>query len=152
MRNKTLKKYGKTAVSKKKKNKQPQRQSSPSQNSFAMQSEYHAGPIPSPKILRGYEEIHPGFANRIIEQFEKQGEHRREVEKQLVANDEKGNRRKNREVHFAQIGALVISLAVIYLAYTQMTMGHEVLGFILGASGIASVVTAWGVSKRTERE
>lgn len=56
------------------------------------------------------------------------------------------------EVHFAQIGALIISLAVIYLAYTQMTMGHEVLGFILGASGIASVVTAWGVSKKTERK
>ena len=151
MRNKTLKKYGKSAMSKKRRNKQPQRRSS-SQNLFAMKSEYHVGPIPSPKILKEYEEIHPGFANRIIEQFERQGEHRREIEKQLVANDETRNRRNNREVHAAQIGALVISLCVIYLAYIQIKMGHEELGFILGASGIASVVTAWGVSKRAERD
>ena len=138
-------------MSKKRKNKQPQRRPS-SQNTVAMQSEYHAGPIPSPKILKEYEEIHPGFANRIIEQFEKEGEHRREIEKQLVVNYERGNRRKNREVHSAQVGAVVISLAVIYLAYTQMTMGHEVLGSILGVSGIASIVTAWGVSRKMERE
>ena len=158
MRNKTRKKYGKAAVGKKKKNKKPQRRSSsseapPSQQSlFAMQSEYHVGPIPSPKTLSEYEEIHPGFANRIIEQFEKQGEHRREIEKQLVANDEKRSKRRNREVHSAQVGALSISLSVIYLAYTQIIMGHEVLGFILGASGIASIVTAWGVSKKTSSE
>ena len=47
---------------------------------------------------------------------------------------------------------MVISLAIIYLAYTQMTMGHEVLGSILGVSGIASIVTAWGVSRKMERE
>ena len=39
-----------------------------------------SGPIPPPDLLRKYEEINPGFADRIMRQAEAQTAHRIEIE------------------------------------------------------------------------
>jgi len=45
------------------------------------------GPIPHPTILKGYEKVLPGSADRILSMTEKEGEHRRKIETELVKND-----------------------------------------------------------------
>jgi uncharacterized membrane protein len=43
-----------------------------------------AGPLPPPAILRDYEAVIPGLGERIVRMAEKEGDHRRAVETQLV--------------------------------------------------------------------
>lgn len=42
------------------------------------------GPLPSPEILKQYEEIHPGATDRIFKLTEKESEHRRQIEMQAL--------------------------------------------------------------------
>lgn len=48
-----------------------------------IQSEF-SGPIPPPNIIKGYEDILPGAAERIISMAERQSAHRQEMERVMV--------------------------------------------------------------------
>lgn len=50
----------------------------------------YSGIIPHPSIIAGYEDILPGSADRILSMAEKEGEHRRSLEKKITEDD--GNR------------------------------------------------------------
>ena len=48
-----------------------------------------SGPLPPPALLQGYENIKPGFAERIVQMAEGEANHRREQEKKplmLISN------------------------------------------------------------------
>ncbi len=44
----------------------------------------YSGPLPPPEILEGYEKIAPGSSRIILEEFRKQGEHRRKCEQRMI--------------------------------------------------------------------
>jgi uncharacterized membrane protein len=46
----------------------------------------YAGPLPHPDILRNFEEIVPGSAQRIFSQFEEQSSHRRKMEATVISS------------------------------------------------------------------
>src|SRR5690349_12341887 len=46
-----------------------------------------SGPLPPPQILEEYDRIAPGSAGRIIAMAEKQADHRRRMETQIVSSD-----------------------------------------------------------------
>ncbi|MFA4923116.1 MAG: DUF2335 domain-containing protein [Ignavibacteriaceae bacterium] len=48
---------------------------------------HFSGPIPPPNLLKQYEEINPGFANRIMKQAEEQTAHRIEIENKVIDSD-----------------------------------------------------------------
>src|SRR5437773_2627905 len=52
-----------------------------------------SGPLPSPDILREYDLLVPGAAERFIARFEKQSEHRMHLERTVIEGDD---RRANR--------------------------------------------------------
>jgi uncharacterized membrane protein len=47
----------------------------------------YSGPLPHPAILRGFNDIVPGSADRIIAQFEEQGRHRRKQESRVISHN-----------------------------------------------------------------
>lgn len=49
---------------------------------FAVQQQ--VGPIPPPEILKNYDAVKAGFAERIIKMAEEESAHRREIEKLVV--------------------------------------------------------------------
>lgn len=51
-----------------------------------------SGPIPPPGILEGYENIHPGTADRIIKMAEQQSSHRQDIEKKVIASNVQNER------------------------------------------------------------
>lgn len=53
----------------------------------AVQMSSYAGPLPHPDILRQFEEIVPGAAERIFTQFEEQSAHRRAMEAQVIRSN-----------------------------------------------------------------
>lgn len=63
----------------------------------------YSGPIPWPSLLRGYEEVLPGAADRIFTQFEEQGRHRREIERAYIT----GNLRAQT---WGQVSATILAL------------------------------------------
>lgn len=55
----------------------------------AMTSVSYQGPIPPPAMLRGYNDINPGIADRIIVMAEREQAFRHEWENKALANDQK---------------------------------------------------------------
>ena len=50
-------------------------------------AEYFQGPLPHPTILKGYEEVLPGSADRILKLTEQQRQHQIEMERAIVHSD-----------------------------------------------------------------
>lgn len=67
--------------------KQAVRRTSPKKDSTDTKIIYQhtwSAPLPPPEYLAGYKKIHPDLANRLVLEFEKQGNHRRSVENDLI--------------------------------------------------------------------
>lgn len=62
--------------------------------------------MPPPDLLRQYNEIHPGFSDALLNDFVKQGKHRRSLEQSAVTSQLKESRR-------GQLYALILSVLVI---------------------------------------
>lgn len=97
----------------------------------------HSGPLPYPSVLRGYEDILPGAAERIIQMAEKEQEHRFEI-------DEKCQHTDSRDSLLGILGAIIMGLAClgagVLIAKVSSGATGAVFGAILGASGIAAIV------------
>lgn len=102
---------------------------------FAAQLSYWSGPTPSPDVLRDYEQIVPGSADRIISMAERQSEHRQKLETTALNNGH------TRAVLGAVLGFTLGAIAIgggLYLA----THGQELGGYaimITTVTGLAGV-------------
>lgn len=98
--------------------------------------ESHSGPIPSGKQLAEYEEVCPGAAQLILDEFKKNGEHMRTMQRDaLVA--QKSDNDWNRAV---AAGLVLCSIAaVVWLAHTN----HDVLAGILATTTVGAVITGF---------
>ncbi len=119
---------------------------------------FYQGPLPPSSELKGYEETVPGAGNRIINQFEKQGEHRRKQEQTIsksrigLADRKLGSDTKiqYRSVH------LTFFLAILFLSGSLVCilMGHDWAGTVLGGTTLIGLVTAnyKGLSRIMKKE
>lgn len=105
-----------------------------------IREEYH-GPIPHPNILRQFEEILPGSADRILRLSEEEQKHRHELENKII-------------LHQAKIEPIGLFLGFI-LALTIIGGGIYLLindksakGFVLILGGIGTIITPFIFSKR----
>jgi uncharacterized membrane protein len=73
-----------------------------------------SGPLPPPSTLKGYEDILPGCADRIIAMAEAQQRHRFEIEGRVVAGNVSA---QSRGQHYALIVVLAFALIGGALAY-----------------------------------
>lgn len=53
----------------------------------SLRVEAFEGPLPHPEVLKKFEEVVPGSAAQIIEQANKQTDHRIDMEKQVIKSD-----------------------------------------------------------------
>lgn len=117
-------------------------------NAAAFKIEGYAGPVPSPQMLREYDDIVPGLADRLISVFEQQAKHRMGLEDKVVQDN---SHRANLGLWFGFIlGAMAILSAV------GLSIAHlQVAGGILGGTGMVSLaaVFVYGSQQRkSERE
>jgi uncharacterized membrane protein len=91
------------------------------------------GPLPHPQILVRYNEIVPGSAERIIDAFVNQANHRMSLEKTVV---EGGSKRA-----YLGIGAgFTLSLVLFAIAYATIMAGHAVEGVAIASINLAALV------------
>lgn len=99
-----------------------------------------SGPIPPPSIIRGYEEILPGTADRIISMAERQAAHRQEMEKQMV-------RAESRDgllgVLFAFVIVMTCLVAAVFIVWLVPSSASAIAGSLLGITGVGSVIATF---------
>lgn len=116
------------------KNKPPARQIN------GVYAESFQGPIPPPTILEHYDQIQPGFAERILVMAERQGAHRMQLEN--IALQGQINR-SNRGQVFGFILGLVGLVAGSFCVYS----GHDAAGASLGGASLVSLVTVFVIGR-----
>jgi len=107
----------------------------------------YSGPLPPPIVLRHLEEILPGSAERIFNQFEKQAEHRRNSEMIVISSNAFAQRLG--AVSAATIGIGGMGGAIWLLAHGQSLTGFGTLLVALG--GIVGTFLYQTGSQEAER-
>lgn len=102
-------------------------------------SSLHSGPLPHPELLQQYEQVQPGFAERIVSMTEKEGEHRRDINRTFV----------RRSFNAARLGmwfGLSSVLAVVSLCFYCLYLGHAKEAATIAVGVLASLATVfvWG--------
>ena len=88
-----------------------------------------SGPIPSPQDLANYENVMPGLADRIITRFERQSEHRMELERYVT-------RTNALRANLGLAVGLVVSLAGLGAAAALGLHGHDWAAGIISVAGL----------------
>jgi len=108
--------------------------------------EEYSGDVVHPRIARGWEELCPGAANRLLTMAEKQGEHRIWWEKSAI----------NHGAAFQYLGlvfAFLVSLSLIAGAVYCATINQPwVSGALVAASAVGMVKAFLEIRKRTQGE
>lgn len=99
-----------------------------------------SGSIPPPNIIKGYEEVLPGSADRILAMAEKQSNHRQEMEKRIIKTE---SRDSLLGILFAfMLGFGCIVAAVVMVILVPKSAG-VISGAVLGVTGIASIIATF---------
>lgn len=102
----------------------------------AMKAEMYSGPLPHPDIIRQYDEISPGAAEKIFDSFVRQNEHRIEMESRVVKDS----------IFRAKLGlvmSFILSLICLYIAYKLFNTDKGSYGFGLILVNIAALVSVF---------
>jgi uncharacterized membrane protein len=92
-----------------------------------------SGPLPPPEILKGYEDVLPGSAERIIRMTEKQQAHRIQIESSVV---EENCRSQRRGLHYGFAISLLVILGGFFLIYE----GKNITGAAVVITAVAGLV------------
>ena len=133
---------------------QPLRQAKVRVSTVSRESmEIMTGPLPPPSALEEYNRVCPGCAERIIAMAEKEGDHRRKMEQEIVGiqkadlNLERMERRRGQLLGFGVCLAAI--LGGVYLASTSPGIAGQIGGSLLGTSGLTSLILAFITGRST---
>lgn len=111
-------------------------------------SQEMSGPLPSPGILAEYDRVHPGLAEIIIQSFQKETEHRHQIERIAMETDAQLALNHSSERKRGQYFGLLISLGLIAGCITLGYQDKQWAAAALGSAGFASIVGAFVVGRR----
>lgn len=98
--------------------------------------EIFIGPLPHPDILRQYNELQPGFAERLLALTEQESDHRRAMERQALAENAS-------EVRRGQYFGLTIGLCGLAAAVLAAYFNQPWVGGVLGGGTVVGLVSAF---------
>ncbi len=108
-------------------------------------AQFFSGPLPPPDVLRKFDEIVPGSAERIIKMAEEQSVHRKDLEKKVINSDIARSK-------WGQILGFVISIAGLIVSGLVAIYGSAVAGSIIGVSTLASLVGVFMYGSKSRSE
>jgi uncharacterized membrane protein len=112
---------------------------------FAITAHHFSGPLPPPEILRKYDELLPGSADRIIAMVERQGIHRQGLESEVV----KSNCRNER---LGMILGFLICVTAIAAGIYAVKMGKEGYGIAAIISALAAPMAVFIYGKSSQKK
>ena len=115
------------------------------QSLLEMKREMFSGPIPHPDILRGYEDVQQGFAERIMSMAEREQTHRIDIEQRMVGGSLSQTCR-------GQWMGLAVAVLFLCVAGVLGWLGHDWLAGTLGGGTIVALVTVFVKNRPTDRQ
>jgi len=104
---------------------------------LAQHEEMHfSGPLPPPEILVAYNQIVPDSAEKIIEQFIRQGQHRMELERLVITSDVK-------RANWGLVAGFILALLCIAGSFYLISLGFEIAGIAVVLASLASLIGAF---------
>lgn len=97
------------------------------------QMQTFSGPLPHPDILKRFDEVVPGAAQRILAMAEEQSAHRRNLEKKVIDSDIARSK-------WGQILGFCIAIAGLVVSGLIAIYGSALAGGIIGIGTLASLV------------
>lgn len=107
--------------------------------------ESFSGPIPHPRLLQGYENIQPGFAERIVVMAEKEQAHRFECDNKVIDSTVASTKR-------GQWMGYSIALVFGIIALVLGLMGEVAVASIIGGLDLVALVTVFVKSQSSPKE
>lgn len=107
----------------------------------------HQGPMPLPGMLKGYNDVVPGFAAKIADNFSKQSDHRREMEQAELALTAKLQTRG--QIFGFCIAGGGLLLAAVVASYAPWPGGVIALAAV-GISGVPALIRMLLKTKENE--
>lgn len=104
-----------------------------------------SGPLPPPNVLKQYDEISPGAAERIIKMAEEQFTHRTTLEKEVITSDIKRSK-------WGQIFGFFIAIAGLTVALVSTISGYETAGSVIGGTTLVSLVSVFVLGTRSRKK
>ena len=104
-----------------------------------------SSPIPPPEILKGYNEIIPDGADRILKMVERQSEHRISLENNVII-------RQQKQSGAGQIMGFVLSLVLIGASVFLGINGHDVLAATLGGATIVALASVFVIGQNKQQK
>lgn len=101
-----------------------------------------SGPLPHPDILRQFDAVVPGSAERIIKMAEEQSTHRKELERKVIDSDIARSK-------WGQILGFVIAVAGLAVSAVVAIFGSALAGGIIGVGTLASLVGVFMYGSKT---
>lgn len=111
----------------------------------AIKQESFSGPIPHPELLRKYDEVQLGFAERIVSMAEKQLEHRIKCESAVVNGSVSESKRGQ---NYGLVISLLFLIASVFLGY----FGHDWLAGVIGGGTLIALVTVFVSGHKSKEE
>ncbi len=115
----------------------------------AEQQRIHSGPIPSPDVLRGYNDIVPNAAERIIQMAEQQQAHRHAMETNVLVAQIEEDKRRHTEVKIGQKNGLIATVMAFSVAGLALILGYQAAAIAIGGTTLASLVAVFITGKVT---
>ena len=103
----------------------------------------YSGPLPPPELLRGYNEIHPDFADRIFANWEKETAHRHALEEKAVASEIENEKSISSDVVRGQYLAFLLALAFLGVGGFLTYHDKQISGVLFGSAGFIGIVLAF---------
>ena len=110
----------------------------------SIQKESFSGPLPHPRILKGYDDINKGFAERVLKMAEDEQRHRHHYDEEILKSTKSADKR-GQWMGFSI--AIVFGVAATWLGLT----GNQVVASILGGLDIVSLVTVYVTNQYLNR-
>jgi len=120
---------------------------------MAMRHEVRVGPLPDPETLQHYEQVHPGIAERIIQRFEKEAEHRQTMENKIVDAQIEHQRSEMAAFRWGQFFAFAIAVVGLVASgigvYHAQSAGQALAAASIGGVSLATLVGVFIYGRKT---
>jgi len=123
--------------------KQSDSPNSPQEKLTLTQEKFFSGPVPDPDSLAKYENINPGFADRLLKMGEKEQQERINTQNKIIDIESELNIRELNNFKRGQIFALLAVLLVVGLCVYVFYLGSSKEGRDIAVTVIASIATVF---------
>ncbi len=114
-------------------------------NNMMIHHEQFSGPLPPPAILKKYDEVVPGAAERIIKMAEEQSRHRQSLEAKVISSDVVNSR-------LGLLFGFIIGISTIVGGMYLALNDKQSVGAFISFGGLATLAGVFVYGSKTRRD